>query len=250
MWIIAAIAVGCVACSTVPPGAGHGDPNALWKIVHDQCVPDQKQAHDPAPCAAVFMEGNPGGYAILKDRDGASQFLLIPTERISGIEDARLIREPGFGFFQDAWAARHFVFERLGKALPRDDVGLAVNSPVGRTQNQLHIHIDCVRADVRDALLRAEGKIGFDRPSPVHLVGRDYSAMKIASADLSGIDPFELVAKAAGANAMKKATAALVGATFASGESGFYLLYLEAKPAAGEFASSEELLDHDCALAR
>ena len=49
------------------------DPNALWDIVHGQCVPDERTAHDPAPCALVDLDGGePRGYAVLKDLVGAT----------------------------------------------------------------------------------------------------------------------------------------------------------------------------------
>ena len=62
------------------PSGSAANPDALWKIVHDQCVPDQQQNHNPAPCALVDQnKGDAKGYAILKDIVGATQYLLIPT---------------------------------------------------------------------------------------------------------------------------------------------------------------------------
>jgi CDP-diacylglycerol pyrophosphatase len=43
----------------------------------------------------------------------------------------------------------------LGHQTPRDTISLALNSEFGRSQNRLHIHIDCVGADVRTALHKA-----------------------------------------------------------------------------------------------
>src|SRR5438874_2670182 len=60
-----------------PAPAGAADPDALWKIVHDRCVPDAQQRGDPAPCAMVDLrEGTANGYAVLKDLVGIAQFLL------------------------------------------------------------------------------------------------------------------------------------------------------------------------------
>jgi CDP-diacylglycerol pyrophosphatase len=42
----------------------------------------------------------------------------------------------------------------------------------------------------------------------------------------------------------------MVGATFEDGRPGFVLLAGHADPAHGDFASGEELQDHDCAVAR
>jgi hypothetical protein len=61
-------------------GSGHtADPDALWKLVHDKCVPAQEQNGDPAPCALVDLrEGDARGYVVLKDLVGATQ-IADPT---------------------------------------------------------------------------------------------------------------------------------------------------------------------------
>ncbi len=61
--------------------------DALWKIVHGRCVPDMQTKQNPSPCVSVNLaEGAAGGVAILKDRTGNTQYLVIPTEKITGIE--------------------------------------------------------------------------------------------------------------------------------------------------------------------
>ena len=66
--------------------------DALWGLVHDECVPEQLHSHDPRPCVEVDLrDGVEKGFAVLKDMRGATQFLLIPTARVPGIESpARL----------------------------------------------------------------------------------------------------------------------------------------------------------------
>jgi CDP-diacylglycerol pyrophosphatase len=115
-------------------------------------------ASRPKPCAEVNLAG---GFAILKDISGATQYLLIPTSEIGGIEDPSLLASLARNYFADAWQARGFVEKVLGHAMPRDTLSLAINSASGRTQDQLHIHIDCIRADVRDALLSERPNIGW-----------------------------------------------------------------------------------------
>jgi CDP-diacylglycerol pyrophosphatase len=243
--LFAVIAGGFLYASFTPNNS-----NALWQIVHDRCVPNETHNHDPSPCAAVSL-GNDAlsGYAILKDRDGASQYLLIPTDRVVGIEDPRLSARPEPRYFEQAWAARNNVFIRLGKTLPRDDVALAINSAFGRSQGQLHIHIDCVRADVRDTLHRLDQRIGYAwAATRVRLDGHPYRVMKIAGSDLRGVDVFGQVSSAVGVSAMRWQTIAVIGATFSPGNEGFYLLTDQAEPAVGDFASAANLLDHNCAL--
>ena len=139
-WILLALTF-IVAAGGVTAGQANADPNALWTIVHDQCVPDQEASSDPAPCSLVDLDaGESGGYAVLKDLVGATQFLVIPTDQISGIESTILLEPDAHDFFAAAWRARSFVDARAGVDIPRDWMSLAINSAVARTQNQMHIH--------------------------------------------------------------------------------------------------------------
>jgi CDP-diacylglycerol pyrophosphatase len=189
---------------------------------------------------------------VLKDRVGNSQFLLIPTARIGGIEDPAILAPGATNYWAAAWNARHFADERLHTTLPRDDVSLAINSAVGRTQDELHIHIDCVAPAVRDALDANVQKIGDHwAPFPVPLAGHDYQAIRINRESLDGVNPFLVLADEdpeARAD-MGMHTLVVVGETFPGGASGFILLDDHANLAAGDHASGEQLQDHSCAVA-
>ena len=50
----AALAVAAVALPSVP---AHADPNVLWRIVHDACVPHVEAGLGPKPCERVDLEG-------------------------------------------------------------------------------------------------------------------------------------------------------------------------------------------------
>jgi len=79
------------------------DPNALWNIVHGQCVPGERGHGDPSPCAKVDLSaGEAAGFAVLKDIKGATQFLLIPTRHISGIESRALLAPGATNYFAAA----------------------------------------------------------------------------------------------------------------------------------------------------
>jgi CDP-diacylglycerol pyrophosphatase len=230
------------------PGARASDPSVLWHIVHDRCVPNEAQHGDPAPCALVDLAQ---GYVVLKDIVGATQFLLLPTARISGIESPALLAPGAPDYFEDAWEARRFTEARASAPLTRADLSLAVNSVFGRTQNQLHIHIDCLRQDVRDALTRHLGALGDAwAPFPVPLAGERYIARRLLAPTLAGANPFLMLARSSPevrAN-MGDYTLVVAGAAFA-GKPGFVLLADRADRAAGNFGSGEELQDHECALA-
>jgi CDP-diacylglycerol pyrophosphatase len=224
------------------------NPKVLWQIVHDQCVPGQQQHRDPKPCAEVDLAG---GYAVLKDIKGATQFLLIPTTQLGGIEDRSLLAPFARNYFADAWQARSFVEKALGHAMPRDMLSLAINSASGRTQDQFHIHIDCIRADVRDALLRERPNIGWRwTVLKTPLAGHQYRARRVTGPTLFGHNPFKLLAWGVpGARAdMGPHTLVVVGMVFNGKVPGFIILDDRADQAHGDWGSGEELQDHACAL--
>jgi CDP-diacylglycerol pyrophosphatase len=248
-WI--AVALGLLAgLLSRDVAAQASNPNVLWQIVHDKCVPDEEQHGDPKPCAEVNLAG---GYAVLKDIKGASQFLLIPTTQVGGIEDRSLLAPFARNYFADAWQARSFVEKALGHAMPRDMLSLAINSESGRTQDQFHIHIDCIRADVRDTLLRERRNIGWRWTLlKTLLAGHQYRAMRVTGLTLFGHNPFKLLAWGVpGVRAdMGQHTLVVVGMVFGGRVPGFVILDDHADKALGDWGSGEELQDHGCALAR
>jgi CDP-diacylglycerol pyrophosphatase len=143
------------------------------------------------------------------------------------------------------------VERNIGHQMPRDTMSLAINSAYGRTQDQLHIHIDCIRPDVRNTLAAYHVAIGPHwAPFPVPLAGERYRAMRIDQPGLGAINPFRLLARDVPQKDMGQHTLVLVGAEFSGIGPGFILLDDHANPAIGDRASGESLQDHDCALAR
>ena len=130
--------------------------------------------------------------------------------------------------------------------MPRETISLAINSAYGRTQNQLHIHIDCTRLEAIAALREHAGAIGPAwAPFPVKLSGHDYLALRIDQPDLAQTNPFVLLADGiTGARAdMAPYTLVVVGAP-----TGFVLLASRATGITHR-GSGEELQDHACAAA-
>lgn len=236
------------------PTLAHADASALWHIINERCVPGQAAHQDPGPCSIVDLSGGVDhGWVLLKDRTGVAQFLVMPSARISGIEDPAILKPDAFNYWAPAWQAQSFVDERLKTTLPRDAVSLAINSSVGRSQDQLHIHVDCVRADVRVAVNAHLDAVGTAWAAfPVPLAGHPYRAMRIGQATLAGVNPFRLLADAdpAAAADMGHHTLVVVGAAFPDKTLGFVLLDGHADAATGNRASGEELQDHACAVAR
>ncbi|HUO23086.1 MAG TPA: CDP-diacylglycerol diphosphatase [Caulobacteraceae bacterium] len=243
-----ALAASLAACAGAAPGLPpppvHPDGQTLWTILHDHCVPDQLSQGQPAPCALVDLAGGEAhGFVVLKDRDGASQYLLMPTAKITGIEDPAILAPGAPNYFAQAWGQRHLVEARLGRPLAADQLAVAVNSQYGRSQDQLHLHIDCLDASV-GAALNAAAAPRDGRWTAIVLKGHRYRLRWLDANALARTNPFALLAaEQPGARRQMGAWAlALVGAS----EDGFYLLADRADPALGDPASAEELQDHRC----
>ncbi len=242
-------AVSLVAVLAIAGGTpvAAADSNALWTIVNGQCVPDQRNNDNPAPCAQVDLDGGEArGSAVLKDLVGATQFLLIPTARIGGIESPQILAADAPNYFADAWRARTFVEQRAGRELPRDWLSLAINSADARSQDQLHIHVNCVRADVRQALTAHVDSIGTTwQPFPVTLVGQQYRAIAVWDEELDAVNPFRLLADGLSAgDTMGTQSLVVVGNNGADGRQGFVVLAGRADAASPGSGHGEDLQDH------
>lgn len=202
----------------------YADPNALWRIVHDTCVAHVMANQPPAPCAKVDLRDH---YALLKSRQGVAQFLLIPTDRISGIESPALLAAHAPPLWQSAWAGRGAVMALAPRRLGDNDIILAINPPWGRTQNQLHIHIDCVAPRITRQLDRV--RIAPDWQA----IRLDGVAFQVRRFDIR-TSPFDLLARLASAQhtSMADWSMASIGPDI--------LLATRAEP-------TEKLQDHQCA---
>ncbi|HVJ54014.1 MAG TPA: CDP-diacylglycerol diphosphatase [Aliidongia sp.] len=230
---------GLAAAACLAATAAQADPDALWKIVHDRCAVATK------PCDAIDPAK---GYALLKDNVGATQYLLIPTDKVTGIESPLILAPDAPNYFALAWGFTSKVEAAAHDAVPRDYLSLAINSESGRSQNQLHIHLDCLRTDVHDSLVANKSQIGPSwAPLPVPLAGHSYSALRVSGTELGKTNPFDLVA--ATTKDMASQTLVVVGASFADGP-GFIILNDHVGSSLGDRASGEELQDHDCAVAK
>ncbi len=251
---LAALILGAAAVAAFFLWSQPHNRDALWTIAHGKCVPDEEQHGDPAPCARVELSGGEDkGYVILKDIRGVAHYLLIPTRRFPGIESADLFAPGAPNYWAEAWENRSFLSKRLKRDLAWDKIGLAVNSAHARGQDQLHIHIDCVLPDVRDALAQHIGDITTEwTPLSFDLAGLSFFVRRLAVADLATKNPFTLVAQGVPgvAKDMDEETIALIGVTFPQGENGFVLLAGKVDPRMLDRMHSEILLDHKCMVAR
>jgi CDP-diacylglycerol pyrophosphatase len=243
LWTILAVTLACLV-STMPVRAALNR-SVLWRVVQ-ACNVSSAVTGAAFPCLKVDRSG----YVVLRAPMEATHIVVLPTRRTIGVEDVGLQGNGGPNLFAAAWDARHYVMEAAPRPLEWDDIGLAVNSQPGRTQDQLHIHVDCVRPSVRDALfaqaasINATGWTNLRHP----LAGGHYEATLIPGDTLAPFNIFHLAAQALklAPQDLNLMTIAVLGVSFKDGRHGFYVLAGRHVPGARFPGSAENLLDHAC----
>ncbi|USU20385.1 CDP-diacylglycerol diphosphatase [Paraburkholderia fungorum] len=239
---VAALALACTAAACARLAAI--DSNALWKIVDVRCVPSQQATGTPGQCTVVNLDKR---YAILKDIVGRSQHLLIPTDRVTGIESPFILAPNAPDYWDDAWTSRLYVEKSVKRTLPDNQLGLEINSQFRRSQNQLHIHIDCMQDKISDALARH----AKDTPGEWHwdtLDGQRYRIMRVTSLTQAD-NPFRIVARDnPNSQAMAMQTVLVTGAGPSAKQDGWLIVNsgLDIDNGSG---TAEGLLDHACRVA-
>lgn len=218
------------------------NPNALWNIISQKCLPNQQSNGKPAPCAQVDEQQ---GFVVLKDMNGPLQYLLMPTARITGMESPALLEPTTPNFFSQAWAARHYMAEKYGKPIDDSNVSLAINSQYGRSQNQLHIHISCLLPEVKNRLIKDGAAMGYDwQEMPDKLLGHTYLARKVTPAELNQRGAFRILAEGVPEADKKMGHFGMAMVSLQGGD--FLLLASERDLLKLNNASTEEIQDHDC----
>lgn len=220
--------------------------DALWVVLRS-CVVAYKTAGIPFPCLAVNPASGTGpGYAVLKAPFSATRVLVMPLEKVEGLESPILQRADASAYWRAALDARRFVTEALEGRVSLSEVALAVNSSVGRSQDQLHIHLDCIQPSVRSAVQRhASAFTARWTPLKFPLEGARYFGMKVGASEVDRFNPFASLASLPGARKDLRATSlAVVSAPASDPGGGFYVLAYR-----GRRSPVEKLLDPSCAVA-
>jgi CDP-diacylglycerol pyrophosphatase len=142
------LVVACVvACGSLPgdifaqSAESSGPKTSLFPIV-SACVANP-ESHPQ--CAYVDAKA---GYAILKDQKGDSQLLLVATQRRWGIDDPHIESADEPNYFEEAWKARRCIVDSAGQPAKESEISIAINSKYGRSDGQLHVHIDILKPDI------------------------------------------------------------------------------------------------------
>lgn len=231
--------------------------SALWRILSESCVPAAQQSgQGTGRCAEVSLAGGPArGHAVLKDRQGALQYLVMPLRKSTGIEDVELLSPEAPNLWAVAWRARRWMEVSRGAAVTREAVSITVNSFWGRSQNQLHLHVSCVRPDLKavlETLAAAWPDVAADAawvPLAGGWLGHPYEVRQVLADDLDDIDVFKEAARGRSAPMARLGLAAV--ATRFHGRDGFWLLRTQVDARTLWQASIEQdVQDHACRILR
>ena len=234
----------------VPKPGAEVQRGVLWRVVQ-ACVASHDLSGLAFPCLAVETEqGLKKGYVVLRAPFVRSHAIVAPTVRTVGIEASRLRGPEAPNYFQDAWASRSYATRGLAREPGRADLALAVNSRFGRSQDQLHIHVDCIRPKVRAALTSDAGTIAVGRWTHVRVMQYAplYWATAVEGDTLAGVNVFDLVADGLKINPddMDEITIVVVGSDNVGGKPGFVVLARKRLSHVYDEAHGEALMDHSC----
>ncbi len=223
----------------------------LWRVVQT-CLAGHSLLGTAFPCLEVnTTAGAADGFAVLRAPREATHIIVTPTAPVIGIESPELLAQGAPNYMKDAWNSRHYVEDRLGRHLAWDDIGLAINSLRGRSQDQLHIHVDCVRSHALDLLHESMAEIGAGKwiHLKVPMAGTRYWALFLDTDDLSRINVFQLAKSGLQIKPDEQSSlsVAVLGAIKPDGRHGFYLLADMGPTDHSRYAHAEFLLDHSCA---
>lgn len=160
--------------------------DALWTVVQS-CVLARQTIGLSFPCVEVDAPGTPGAVAVLRPPIEDTHLLVVPQQRMAGIEAA----DPSADMarvWQRAWESRRLLSTR---PVPWDRAGMALNGPNIRSQDQLHIHVDCLDERRMRWLAPQARRLGPGWTRLSGEFGRIW-AMRVDAPDPSRFDPVSL----------------------------------------------------------
>ncbi len=179
-----------------------------------------------------------------------NDLIVVPTRKIVGVEDPFLQSPDAPNYFDAAWRSRSFL-EAAGRAVAeRDQVALVVNSAVARGQDQLHIHVGCVRLVARRALAAAAPAMPLGQWTPIGAVlpNTAFWGVRVRGTDLAGVEPFRLAAAGLGDRVKNRAVLTIIvaGARVEGDDEFLILASYAGAPHAWRPVVSDDLLDPAC----
>jgi CDP-diacylglycerol pyrophosphatase len=251
-WIMA-LSLRCLAVAILLAMAGAaqaGDRDRLWPVVRT-CVSAYRLLGVAFPCLEVDLPGGDvdRGYAVLRPLK-SDDLILSPTRETVGVEDPFLQSPKAPNYFVAAWQARSFLKGPDGIPPPREQVALIVNSQSSRSQDQLHIHIGCLRPDAQRFLDGAAQRLPlyeWTRVGP--LVSQQvYYGVRFKEADFERLNPFRIAAQefVGAAQNPGRLMVMVVGARVKDEDDLLIVAFFEGVSGTLHHVGAETLLDRSC----
>ena len=237
-WKLArAVVVSCVAVAFAFAAAAGGPElsrGALWKVVQ-ACVANRALTGAAFPCLKVDVSQETSAATSSCARRGERPTSSWRLREKSSASKTRRFRR----------RRRQTISRMLGTPAPfsqtsaksrsrADDVALAVNPRLSRSQDQLHIHIGCLSRRMRRRLQTLAPELpedGWARiRGPMNVAnapdGPGLWARRIDSETLAGVNPFRLAAEGRSdeVESRSRLMVAVAGVQLADGRGGFVLL--------------------------
>lgn len=186
---LAAVLTLALACGATG-AAAFWDRNALWRTVQS-CKVDLKTLGLAFPCLDVAPDPDKSeSTVVIRAPMEQTHIIVVPTHRVPGLESPVLLRPEAGAYWRAAWDARHYVASAHPRPLRLNDIGIAANSQETRSQDQFHIHADCVSSRVRADLSAHPGGIGPAwKLLTFTVAGQRYYGRQIAAAQLALSNP-------------------------------------------------------------
>jgi CDP-diacylglycerol pyrophosphatase len=240
------VLISAIILAAAAGGVAAAERDLLWGVVKI-CVANHQLTGGAFPCLEVdTAQGAARGFAVVRAPLKQTHVVVTPTARVTGIEDPALQSADAPNYFADAWSARRYVLDAIERPISERDIGLAVNSRPGRSQDQLHIHVDCLRHRYGQLLRQHDSGLSAEKWTrlPFALRGRYYWAMLINSPDLAQANIFRTAATLLRVSPGRMEDVTVV--VIPRGDKGFYLLADQYSPGAMGKGHGEFLLDHAC----
>ncbi|MFO1146996.1 MAG: CDP-diacylglycerol diphosphatase [Alsobacter sp.] len=150
---------GLLVLAVVGLGASQLQSSDMLGHVVALCATSEAHLQVPLPCSDVRRIGNGAGAYIVKVPFTSKHPIAVPFGEIDGLEIPDFAGQTAADAVSIAWNARD-VLSAGGKTPRWDEAGLAINSFAKRTQDRLHLHIDCLDRSVRSFIADHPGEVG------------------------------------------------------------------------------------------
>ena len=150
--------------------------NKLWEVVKKYCV--ETKTPDHVQCLTENKN-----FVVFKSNQIPPHYLLIPTLTVTGIESPEMWRSGYPAYFSEAWRQRYIAAAQFGNK--PEQVGIAINSACNRSQNQLHVHMNCIKPSVTQELENIKWKINEKKWIKIKINSQqNYYAKRMPGADI------------------------------------------------------------------